>query len=559
MSILNTKRLGMSGNRDKHNEDKMIKGEQFLPISIHDIQPFERNPRQVENEKYLEIKASIAQIGLQQTLIVTKRPGDDHYVLYSGGNTRLRCLKELHEESGGERFAELTCKFVPFESDIKNLIGHVIENEERGEMLLVDKGRALYDLREYYISQLSENNTFKLKAFEAFLIENGIKSFTYSLVNIYIFAYESLYPIIPNALNSGLGKPKVIDIRKFRNALQMYFTHKDFKEFPALSVNTPDDMAVEGQFTNQQYWKQFKKNAAVELFDACLTALDSSDDPLNLVLVRDKFDLAMQRAKPDLLVSELSQEIGYILDNGVICPPTSHIVPVTPKTENAPIQDASLETDSGNVDPALPVPPAQAPAETASNTGHPDQAPDQSDEQAAKVQPPQETVSGIDSQPTKETPASLPPKESHLQQLIYHYKQLIEQYPDLTNYFDFDFEDKEQPTLLEVSKQGYEKLLSSFVTNGFSLDNYVVFSLLEIYLAEILQMNETNWDETVHPLRSVYTGKCAEYRTTMISVLTGSHSSPTRAELLAKRRSIQKINELSAEICRLTFEVWGDV
>jgi len=44
--------------------------------------------------------------GILQPLSVTKRPGENHYILFAGGNTRLQAIRELWEETGDEKFRE---------------------------------------------------------------------------------------------------------------------------------------------------------------------------------------------------------------------------------------------------------------------------------------------------------------------------------------------------------------------------------------------------------------------------------------------------------------------
>ena len=82
-----------------------------LTIAIANIQPYERNPRQGRNPEYDRIKDSIRSQGLDQPLVITRRPGSTDYIVFAGGNTRLLVLKELYEETGEDRFAQVPCVF----------------------------------------------------------------------------------------------------------------------------------------------------------------------------------------------------------------------------------------------------------------------------------------------------------------------------------------------------------------------------------------------------------------------------------------------------------------
>ena len=62
-----------------------------IPVGL--IRAYERNPREAENAAYVEIKESIRVDGMLQPLIVTRRPGEEDYVVAAGGNTRLRAIR----------------------------------------------------------------------------------------------------------------------------------------------------------------------------------------------------------------------------------------------------------------------------------------------------------------------------------------------------------------------------------------------------------------------------------------------------------------------------------
>ena len=93
----------------------------IIDLDINVIEPSHMNPRQTRGEHYESTKESIRNIGLLQMLTVTKVPGQEHFSLYNGGNTRLSILKELYQEylAAGEddkaeaiRFQQ--CRYVPY-------------------------------------------------------------------------------------------------------------------------------------------------------------------------------------------------------------------------------------------------------------------------------------------------------------------------------------------------------------------------------------------------------------------------------------------------------------
>ncbi len=65
-----------------------------LILKLEDIKPYDKNPRRERNPAYEEIKDSIrSKKQLNNNFNVTRRPGDDLFMVESGGNTRLSILK----------------------------------------------------------------------------------------------------------------------------------------------------------------------------------------------------------------------------------------------------------------------------------------------------------------------------------------------------------------------------------------------------------------------------------------------------------------------------------
>jgi hypothetical protein len=60
-----------------------------IVLSVEDIRPYEHNPRRTHNARFGDIKASIRASGLRNPFTVTRRPGESHFVVEAGGNTRL--------------------------------------------------------------------------------------------------------------------------------------------------------------------------------------------------------------------------------------------------------------------------------------------------------------------------------------------------------------------------------------------------------------------------------------------------------------------------------------
>lgn len=66
-----------------------------IELSVDDIHPYEHNPRHVTNAKFSEIKESIRSCGIRNPVTVTRRPGEKHFIIEAGGNTRLLAIQAL--------------------------------------------------------------------------------------------------------------------------------------------------------------------------------------------------------------------------------------------------------------------------------------------------------------------------------------------------------------------------------------------------------------------------------------------------------------------------------
>jgi ParB family protein of integrating conjugative element (PFGI_1 class) len=205
----------------------------LLTLEITRVQPYDRNPRKGRNPKYDDIKASIKARGIEHPVKVTQRPGmpPDQFMISGGGNTRLAILHELREETGDPRFQSHRFIYETWKSESSHVIAHLIENNERGEMRLIDKARAIFDAKSLLEEETGDRYTNR-KLVEV-LKKAGLSSVYSTLINIYEFALETLYPVIPDLLDQGLGRPQINRINKLQNAAQRLWAHHDPDEVDA--------------------------------------------------------------------------------------------------------------------------------------------------------------------------------------------------------------------------------------------------------------------------------------------------------------------------------------
>ncbi len=180
-------------------------------LQIDQIRPYEHNPRHGQNPEYDRIKDSIRSNGLDQPLVITQRPGTTDYIVHSGGNTRLLVLKELYEETGDNLFSQVHCLFKPWSCESDVLLAHLHENDIRGSLTFIDKARAVFATRQLIEEELDVDEispkdlVVKLRASGYSISRSAISQMSY--------AVRRLLPLIPQALDAGMGKHQVERIR----------------------------------------------------------------------------------------------------------------------------------------------------------------------------------------------------------------------------------------------------------------------------------------------------------------------------------------------------------
>jgi ParB family protein of integrating conjugative element (PFGI_1 class) len=189
-----------------------------LVLALKDIEGYDKNPRRIINPEYANIKASIrSQRSLNNPFNVTRRPGDPHYMVQSGGNTRLAILRELYAETGDEAFNTVHCLFVPWTTEAAVLTAHLVENELRGEMALIDKAYAIQELRsqlEHGQSALSD------RAFVKAVADLGFKLSPRQVARL-AYALE-LDRLIPKALRNSVSYRQLDTFKSTEKAYLSY-------------------------------------------------------------------------------------------------------------------------------------------------------------------------------------------------------------------------------------------------------------------------------------------------------------------------------------------------
>ncbi|MEQ1965114.1 ParB family protein [Xenorhabdus khoisanae] len=178
-----------------------------MVLTLDQLRPNPDNPRTSRNPRYDDIKASIKARGLDTVPKVTRDPdGDEAYIFSDGGNTRYQILSELWQETGDERFYRIHCLFKPWPGRLQCVIGHLAENELRGDLSFLEKALGVCKARAIYEEQKQQK--ISLRKLSALLNEAGFPV-SASHISRMEDTVQYLYPWMPNLLGSGLGTPQI--------------------------------------------------------------------------------------------------------------------------------------------------------------------------------------------------------------------------------------------------------------------------------------------------------------------------------------------------------------
>ncbi|MFK4136637.1 transcriptional regulators [Pseudomonas luteola] len=189
-----------------------------MVLTLDQLRPYEHNPRMKKNPLYDELKESIRERGLDQPPPVTRRPGEEFYIIRNGGNTRLQVLNDLWVETRDEKFYRIRCLFRPWSArgEIVALTGHLAENDMHGALTFIERALGVEHARQMYEQEVGEEISQRELA-------RRLKADGYPISNSHISrmqdAVRYLLPAIPTLLHGGLGTDQVIKITALRRAL----------------------------------------------------------------------------------------------------------------------------------------------------------------------------------------------------------------------------------------------------------------------------------------------------------------------------------------------------
>jgi ParB family protein of integrating conjugative element (PFGI_1 class) len=194
----------------------------LIRLTLDEVEPYEKNPRHKDNEHEAEIEASIEARGLEHRLVVTRRPGEKHYVLAAGGGTRYRALGRLWKKTQNRKFFEMDFELRPYVSESHLQAAHLSENLHRADMCFWDKAQGIMNLKAELEAELGHPLTpaDTIAQFDAIGL-SGTKS---TSISLFTFASEHLPALgetafevtglaVKGTLNPGYNTIKLLSSR----------------------------------------------------------------------------------------------------------------------------------------------------------------------------------------------------------------------------------------------------------------------------------------------------------------------------------------------------------
>lgn len=184
-----------------------------IELAVDDIRPYENNPRRVSNVRFAQIKESIRASGIRNPLTITRRPGEAHFIVEAGGNTRLLAIQQLWAETRDVRFRKLMVLFRPWRCESHVITAHLIENELRGEMTFWDKACGVVALKARL--ETEQGHALSLRQLEEAMKAMGLSVNTATL-SLYLFASERL-----RTLGEAIAELSGLDVKVMQPRLNV--------------------------------------------------------------------------------------------------------------------------------------------------------------------------------------------------------------------------------------------------------------------------------------------------------------------------------------------------
>ena len=322
---------------------------QLISVTLMQLRPFDGNPRKTKNPKFEEIKESIRMRGLDFAPNITKRPCDDFYIIADGGNTRLQALNELWEETQDPKYWSIRCLYKPWDGDenqgtLSCLIGHLTENDLRGDLSFVERALAIAEIKAMY--EKTDDQKLSHRQLSEKLKSDGY-SVSYSLLARMEQCLTYLYPYIPNVLLAGMGKPQIEKLLALHNNALSVWQKQLFDDSTFLSIweKVLRDVDAEPQSFHLAHVQD-------ELIGAMVTKLDNGTTYED---IRFEVDIDEQKRRRE----DKAFQTSFQNNNGE---PVHNFIPSLSESDNNTVNNEDKKTQpqkNKTSEPKLPKTPVQ--------------------------------------------------------------------------------------------------------------------------------------------------------------------------------------------------------
>ncbi len=191
----------------------------LVSLRVDQIEPYDKNPRRLAHPEFDALKQSITRDGILHPLIVTRKSGESKYMIFKGGNARLKAIRELYEDTADEKYEHVICTLLPWtglESDA--IVGHLQENLSRGSLCFLDRAYGINAAIKQIKLETGDEN-LSLRKITSLLRDKG---YAITLSNLYFMTYanEKIDPHISRDIAAYLGRPQIKRISRLDNSFR---------------------------------------------------------------------------------------------------------------------------------------------------------------------------------------------------------------------------------------------------------------------------------------------------------------------------------------------------
>ncbi|MXX94415.1 MAG: hypothetical protein F4166_09985 [Gammaproteobacteria bacterium] len=158
-----------------------------------------------------DLKSSILNSGLNQPLVLAKGPTNNGYLLLSGGNTRLKVLQQIHQESNGKQFAQIPALIYTWPGEIQSRLERSITDDVSQQFTFLEQSQLVIQFTREYLSN-GTTPDLNHQEIATKLTQCGYP-ISKRMIDLMVYAVDQLYPVIPKTLESGSGIAEIDKVR----------------------------------------------------------------------------------------------------------------------------------------------------------------------------------------------------------------------------------------------------------------------------------------------------------------------------------------------------------